>query len=224
MTKSHTVFAAVAALSLCCAAASGATLSFGGVSKNNDDDTASGEQQLTVDVFSPTSGGETRGTPNLVSFLFTNSGSVQSTITNIFFDDGTLLGISQINNGEGVNFERGSKPGDLPGGEDLDPPFEATVDFNISSSTPQLIANGIDPGESLEIVFELINDKTFDDTIQALITGELRIGLHVRNFPDGGSESFVNLPPQIIPLPSAAGLAMAGLVALGARRRRSAAV
>ena len=53
--------------------------------------------------------------------------------------------------------------------------------------------NGVNPGEGMTIIFNLINEKTFVETINALKyptdDNDLRIGIHVQGFANGGSES-----------------------------------
>jgi len=132
-----------------------------------------------------------------VSFLFQNIGATASSITDIYFDDGTLLGIAQIINGAGVDFGLGASPGNLPGGNNLDPDFNTTVDFS-ADSNPPAASNGVNPGEEVTIIFDLLAGKTYADTIAAIQGGEdgigddLRIGIHVQAFADGESEGFVN--------------------------------
>ena len=86
----------------------------------------------------------------------------------------------------------------------------------LADSDPPAQPNGVNPGEFLTIIFNLINGQTFADVINELDTAdELRIGIHVQGFANGGSESFVN-----VPAPGALGVsALAGLVALRRRRR-----
>jgi len=204
------------------ASASAVTLRFGGVTNNDETNTKSSEEELTIDLFSPTTG-PVRGTGEFIGFLIRNPGPSQSTITDIYFDDGTILGLATIVDDpeNGVDFDQDVEPPNLPGGGDLDPPFEATQAFSVGSVNGQGgVANGIDVGEELTLIFELLPGLTFEDTIQALIDGTLRIGMRVQNYPNGGSESFVNLPPVVIPLPASAGLATLGLGAVAMRRRR----
>lgn len=222
MTNLFRLGAVASAVMVFAASASGVTLRFGGVSDNDADDTSTGEEQLTIDLFSPTVG-PVRGSEGsvFVGFLIKNPGPGQSTITSVYFDDGTILGLAQIIDDpeNGVDFDQPVTPPNLPGGEELDPAFEATQAFSVGNEPG--VANGVDVGEELTLVFELLPGLTFEDTVQALLDGTLRIGLHVQNFPGGGSESFVNLPPEVVPLPASAGLAMLGLGAVATRRRRA---
>src|SRR5687768_16825369 len=66
---------------------------------------------------------EVSGQPNQAAFIFKNFGSIGSRINDVYFDDGTLFGIASISNGSGTNFAQNANPGDLPGGNTLDPPF-----------------------------------------------------------------------------------------------------
>jgi MYXO-CTERM domain-containing protein len=185
------------------------TYSFQNVTANSVANAASGQAQLSVDV-APVG-------LNQVSFTFFNAGPAAMSITDVYFDDGTLLGIASITNGPGVNFSQGASPPNLPGGNLLTPAFNTTAGF-FADSDPPAQPNGVNPGEQLTIVFDLINGQTFNDTINALNTpGDyLRIGIHVQGFADGGSESFVNN----VPAPGMLALAGAGGL-FAARRKRS---
>jgi len=150
--------------------------------------------QLSVDVFAGT--GDYAGQ---VGFTFSNAGPFGSSITDIYFDDGTLLALSTIVNGPtGVSFVTPATPPDLPGGETVG--FETTKGFSANSSTP-ITANGVNPGEYVSIYFTLQTTptiKTYADTLAALADGSLRIGLHVQAIggSEGGSDSYVNLVPE----------------------------
>jgi len=188
-------------------AAPASGLGFSCLTGNLAGNCAIGEAQLAVDV-SDLGGGQ-------VSFLFTNSGPEASAISEIYFDDGTLLGIASIIDGLGVDFEQDANPPDLPGGQTAIPPFEVTAGF-LAESQPAPSMNGVGPGETVEIIFDLQGGGAFADIIDELTTGELRIGIHVIAFEGGGSESFINVP---VPEPGTAALLGLGLVALGVRRR-----
>lgn len=183
-------------------------MSFYCVSNNSAVDCAAGVDQLAVEVVDLGSG--------QVRFDFTNSGPNASSITDVYFDDGTLLGIASIVNGTGVNFSQGATPGDLPSGNNATPPFQTTAGFSADSDEPPPL-NGVNPGEQLGIIFNLINGQDYADTLAALADGSLRIGIHVQGFDGGGSESFVNTP---VPEPGFYGLLSLGLGGLYLLRRR----
>lgn len=195
----------VAALSLGISTAAGAvTFSFDCITGNSLTDCGIGEAQLTVDVIAGPGA-------NQVTFHFKNLGPLASSITDIYFDDGTLLGIASVVDGPGVDFEPVASPPNLPGGDLLSPPFETTEGF-AADAEPPAQPNGANPGEWVKIIFDLINGQTLADTLAALDDGSLRIGLHVQGFSGGGSESFVNVPEPAL------ALLLAGSF-LGLRRR-----
>jgi hypothetical protein len=163
---------------------------------------------------------------NQVDFIFRNSGPLASSITDVYFDDGTLLGIAAVmNGGPGVSFSQGASPGNLPGGNAVD--FNTTSGFN-ADSNPPVQPMGVNPGEMVTIRFNLINGQGLADTIAALelalanpgqdVLGGLRIGIHVQGYSNGQSESFVTGGP-VIPLPSAAAMGAVGLLVVARRRR-----
>ena len=108
----------------------------------------------------------------------------------------------------------------------ITPVFEATQIFNSEASGNN--ATGIQPGETLGLVFDIKPGKTPSDVFVDLSTGALRIGLHVTSIdPSDDSDGFVNRPPQGSQIPGvpepaslaiwSLGLALAGV---GARRMR----
>ncbi len=176
---------------------------------NNAGDVAIGFAQLSVEV-SDAGGG-------LVDFKFVNAGPLASSITDLYWDDGSLLGISSVVSGPGTNFSQGASPGNLPGGNNCSPPFVASAGFSADSNPPTQ-PNGVNPGEFVTVRFSLIGGQTYADVISELDSGAVRIGIHVQGFASGGSEGFVFVP-GLAPTPGAAGLfALAGLLAF--RRRR----
>lgn len=135
---------------------------------------------------------------NQAAFTFYNVGSYQSSITDVYFDDGVLLGIATIENGPGTQFSQGANPIDLPGGNGCTPPFDVTAGF-LADSDPGpgggTQAHGVNntstPYEYVTIVFDLIAGTTYADLVGQLNSGFVRIGIHVQGYASGGSESFV---------------------------------
>lgn len=161
-------------------------------------DGAIGEAQMFVELFDLGS---------QIEFVFSNIGPELSSITDVYFDNGTLFGIASIQNTAGlVEFTQLAAPPELPGGNNLIPPFVTTTGFS-ADSDPPVQPLGVNPGEILGITFDLIAGGVFGDVIAELASGELRIGIHVQGYASGGSESFVNNgifdPGGQIPAPGA---------------------
>lgn len=194
----------------------GMVYGFGNITGNDVVDAAAGESQLTVEVL--------EAGPGLVSFLFRNIGPDAMSITDVYFDDGTLLGIASLSWTGDVSFSQGAAPPDLPGGDAIG--FETTAGFLADSDTP-IVPNGVNPGETLTITFDLLPGYDVDDVNAALASVvDLRIGIHVQGFVGGGSEAFVNNPnpipsgiPGALPEPGSIVLFGIGIVGLASRRR-----
>lgn len=192
-------------------AAAAISLSFYDITHGNAGAEADGEANLAVEVLDL--GG------NQVRFKFTNNSS--SSLTDVYFDDGTLLGIASISYSSGVNFSQGAAPPNLPGSNLATPTFQVTQGFSADSNNP-VSQNGVSQNEWLAIDFSLLSGKTFNDTIAALMlpngggTGDLRIGVRVQDFASGGSgESFINNAISPIPEPGHFGMLFAGLGMIG---------
>jgi hypothetical protein len=203
------LLAAVFAAAVYAASAQANPISFECITGNLPGDCAIGESQLSVEI-SDQGGG-------VVRFHFRNVGLDASVISEVYFDDGSLLALSTVIDGPGVDFEPDANPPDLPGGDSIVPPFEVTEGF-LAESVPAPSQNGVGPGEWVMIEFTLQGGQTFADVLAELASGELRIGVHVIAFESGGSESFVNVPEP------AAGALLTGaaLVARARTRRRGA--
>ena len=166
--------------------------------------------QLRVDVTSAGAGS--------VMFTFFNNIGIPSSLTDIYFDDGTLLAQGTITSSPGANFSFLATPNDLPGGNTVG--FQTTQPWSLDSDRP-VMANGINlSSEWVAVTFSLLPNLTFLDTIAALNDGSLRIGLHVQGIgADGGGDSYVNVSavPDGGMTMSLLGLALAG-IGLVARR------
>jgi hypothetical protein len=209
-----TVLLTVAAMLMAAGAANATTFSFGKITNNGNPDVSG---QLLVDV--------TDGAGDTVDFTFYNSALIGSSITDIYFDDGTLLALADIDSSAGVVFDDPASPGNLPGGNLASPAFVTTQDFSADSNAP-VSANGVDDdAEWVTINFTLQGTQTYADTIAALESGALRIGLHVQSI-DGcttclsTSDSYVNTVPDGGMTISLLGLALGGLGVM-ARRKKS---
>lgn len=221
--KKTILAAIVPALGLLCIAAQAApTYSFVNITNNDAGNAATGEAQLFVELFDPG--------PGQINFTFTNTGPAASSITDVYYDDGVLLGIASIINTPGfVEFSQLASPPDLPGGNLAVPPFTTTLGFS-ADSDPPVQPLGVNPGELLGILFNLQSGTVFADVINNLASGALRIGIHVQGFANGGSESFVNNGivdgngngNGKIPAPGALVLVSIGMGCVGWLRRRRA--
>ncbi|MBT9611845.1 MAG: hypothetical protein IV108_01095 [Burkholderiales bacterium] len=187
------------ALGACVAApasAATASYSFNCLTQTNAANCGIGQAQLFMDVSDTLVASQ-------VLFEFHNTGPAASSLTDVYFDDGSLLGIAQVFNGPGVSFSPPAKPGDLPGGNKASPAFQTTAGFSADSDAP-VSPNGVNPGEKVGILFNLISGQSFADVVNALgIAGGangLRVGVHVQSFGNGGSESFIN---AVSPVPEA---------------------
>lgn len=206
--------AAVSALTLGLIGASQAqNYSFSCVSGNSTTNCATGQAQLGMTL--------TQGS-GFVDFRFTNTGLQASSITDIYWDwaDGEALfdgSVGTITSSNGVSFNWGANPANLPSGGSLTPRFSADLGADSNSPTQP---NGVNPGEWVS--FRFLTGVT--STATDLLNGDLRIGLHVQGFSNGGSESFVNggTTPIASPAPEPETYAMmlAGLAIVGGIARR----
>jgi hypothetical protein len=164
--------------------------------------------------------------PDQVTFRFLNVGTAQSSITDVYFDDGQLKTLDLIqDSGDGVWFKKDANPGNVPDHNGIAPSFDASKDFTADSASP-VSKNGVNnfsgdvvslntyAGDWVEIVFQMEEDSTVADVIQALATRpdpddpdniSLRVAVHVQAFENGVSASFVANTPSalsVVPEPT----------------------
>lgn len=213
MLAAATLGAAFVAMPL--STANAVPIGFSCITGNDAGNCAVGDAQLSVEI-TDIGGGQ-------VLLEFMNSGPADSSIADVYLDDavpGTIMSVADLidadqNGGDpGVDFSMGATPPNLPGGNAVG--FSATTGLT-ADSDPPVQPNGVNPGETLGVIFNLNLGSTFADVLADLTDGDLRIGIHVQGFSNGGSESFVNVP---VPEPSAALLIGLGMAALGTRQRR----
>ncbi len=207
------IIAAILAMVVANTASADPVYTFYRITNNNIEDVGS---QLRMTVSDASGGGSSR-----VAFTFENWVGIRSSICDIYFDDGTLLGIASISDsGISVAFSSPASPGDLPGGNLVMPPFQTSQNFSADSDSP-VSDNGINAmGEWVTITFDLLTGATYTQTLAALGDGSLRVGLHVQCIGvRDDSDSYINNPVPI-PLPGAALLGVLGLAVAGWARRR----
>lgn len=144
------------------------------------------------------------GDPGEAFLTIANDGLEQLVLARIFLESDLVSDFLHIDDGV-TSFSVRRGPPVLPGaGRD----FEVAHSLKADPAPPK---NGIGPGESATFQLLLVDGATVADLV-----GELRIGVHVIAFEDGGSESFITQP---IPEPGVTVLVGLGLGALGVARR-----
>ncbi len=174
-------------------------------------------------------------------FVFKNTAVVNSSITDVYFQDGTLLGIAKISDSTGVSYTAPASPANLPGGNGLTPKFITTQQFS-ADSDPPVLPNGVN--KSTEWLGVLFNLKSPNDNYNAVIAAlnqtdlyigsdnhlhgaggapALRVGIHVQGIGTKSlSESFVSVAnPVVVPEPSTMALALCGILGVGLVQLRS---
>lgn len=193
--------ALIAALALFASVPANAiSLSFECITNNSATDCgiATSQLEVTIDAL----GGDQ------ARLELSNPGPLAAVYTSVLLDGTILSAVASITNAAGVSFAEVS-PGVLPGG--VSAPISFTTDLQVSANSPPP-GNGVGPGETLIVDFDIADGFAFQDVIDALTDGSLRIGVRVQAFASGGSESLLNVP---VPEPHGVLLLGAGLLGLG---------
>ena len=165
-----------------------------------------------------------------VLFTFYNTGPEQCAITDIYFDDGTLidgtLDVITPDSTEVSFLEVDTGPFNLPAGL-ADIGFETTEMFYANYENGYDHELGVDPTEWVSILFTLQGDQDYTSVIDDLTDLTLRIGIRVQDFDaplpgdSDGDEQYVNNSVPI-PAPGAILLGSMGIGLVGWLRRRKA--
>jgi len=203
-------------------AATAASIDLGFTRVEPHDASVNPASQLKVSV------SDVSGQPGQVTFKFTNTAVIYSSITEIYFDSRGSSPLSSLFSSiaqSGASFDGGgASPGSLPGGNNVGFVTKSSFSADAGSGGP---SQGIDTSSDwVQLKFSLASGKTFADVVSAINAGDLRMGLHVKAigasfFSSGDSDSFVNTVTAV-PLPPAAMLGAGLMGALVVRRVRNA--
>ncbi|NJM49332.1 MAG: PEP-CTERM sorting domain-containing protein [Alkalinema sp. RU_4_3] len=190
---------AAGAILLLAAPAQAFQLGFNNITGNSATNALAGSNQLKIDI-TDASGGESL-TSSQVLFKFSNMGTAASSITQIYFDNGTSLkSINSIfDSGSTVDFSKATGNLNLPGGNSLTSKFVSDFGVKANGAVSQMGVNNGTAGQNewLSVLFDLGANKTLKSVMDEIQAGNLRIGMHVQAFSNGGSEAFVNALPPI---------------------------
>jgi hypothetical protein len=188
---------------------------------NNLSDMSTAEAQIFADVSAL---GDTQ-----VLFQFHNDGPGNSSLTDIYFRDGTIISFNSLidadeNGGDpGVDFSEGANPPNPPqGGGGWTSFFTTDSDSGPGGVLAHGVNNGDPSGEVLGIVFDLLGGQNLADVESALENRNLEVAIHVQGLglECNGSEWLVNNGNGVIPAPCAIALGSIGIGLVGWLRRR----
>lgn len=186
-------------------------VSFIRITSNASENVASQFTATIYDNIEANSTYSTSLTSDQILITFTNAVGTDSSISEIYIDDGTIVGQSAVLNSLGgfTQFTGGgASPVNLPGGNTLVPAFVATSIFSADAQGNP--SRGVDTStDILGIAYTLFPGLDLADVQAALYDGSLRIGVHVRSIGAGGqSDAFVNPEPATFAIMSLGGFVM----------------
>lgn len=167
--------------------------SFSCITNNDAGNCAVGAAELSGDL-----------TGNILTI--TMSGSDAAVATRIFIEGAGLTGGSFLDGVGIVTFGNAALGGNLPGGNSQG--FVSAIHFDAANPGPR---NGIGYHNQDQTVVQLGRFRLNGDL------SDLRFGVHVTGYANGGSESFITSP---IPEPSAAAVFGIGMLIAGRKLRR----
>lgn len=162
-----------------------------------------------------------------VRFIIANNSSLESRVTSIYFEltdmSAGALSTPMIENNDGVHYEDEKVAPKQPAGsiKSYGGNWGGTF-YGLKPSTPMPNINGMTPGESVSVLFDLADGYTFADVRDAvgMESGDFRVAMHIQSLGDSGASVWA-VADSVVPSPGA--LALFGLGGLVAFRRRRAA-
>ncbi len=211
--RSHVLALVAGALSAHAAHAAPVELSFFRLSESGAPDIAA-QLHLTVNPVA--------GQPGKIDFTLRNVVGVSSSVTDVFFAGGSILGQSTVSQSGSVFV---AARGNLPGAATLDPVFSASRSFRTAVGLLNDDGTAANPGgldrasDSVTFRFELRQGVSSEEAMAALTTaagtlGNIRVGVIARSIDDtAANDSYVsNL--LVVPIPAAAWAGVLGLAAV----------
>ena len=195
------------------------TFGFEKITNNNVEDLSS---QLSLTLWDSTEANSSFSlslASNEILITVQNSVGIASNVSEVYIDDGLLMQPPQVLNSLSgfTSFSSGpsgTSPGNLPGGNSIG--FQATDLFS-ADVDPGPPSRGVDQSvDILGLVYGLGSFPDFNAVVDAVNTGSMRFGYHVRSIGvAGGSDSYAS----VIPIPGALWLfASSAALLIGARR------